>query len=136
MIIFNTVGEFEKYDSLSSVKAAADYVNGTFGKVADGVFTASANGTAFIMEVEKGDNMYLDEYTVKKDAQIRVCDITKLAGKEIRITKVNLPETVAKDNKLASDATGKLTVSASATAPYLLVKEVRPYGVLAEIVGK
>lgn len=136
MIIFNTIGEFEKYDSLSSVKAAADYVNGTLGTVENGVFTAKAAGTHFVYEVEKGDDMYLDSYTVKKDAQIRVCELAKLNGKEVRITSVNLPKTVAEKDKLTSNASGTLVVSSSATAPYLVVKELRPYGVLAEIVGE
>lgn len=115
--------------------AAADYVNGTFGTVANGKFTAGA-GTSVIMQVEKGDDAYSDDFKVLKDEHVRVADMTKAPANEIiNITKAQLPTTYAVGNKLQAAASGKLAVaSGTVTGVSYEVIEVTRYGVRAKVV--
>lgn len=127
MVKAYTIGMLEKYDAFSSVKSAGEYVPGSFGTVANGVFTAGANGTAVIMEVPRFDTAHTDT-KIAKDTNIRVADITVWGGKKLQVSPANLPATFAKGDKLASDASGVLAVKSTATAPYLQVEDIIEFG--------
>ncbi len=123
MIKAYTIGMIEKYDAFRKAKAAAKYVNGTFGEISNGVFTAGATKFQVLMQVGKGDTLYTD-FDVVANEDIRVADLSKWAGKQLQISPLHLPATFAVGNKLVSDANGKLIVSASPTTPFLLVDKV------------
>lgn len=134
MVRFEDISTTEKNYPYVDAVVAADYKNGTFGTVVDGTFTAGANGTFVIMNIEDGDDAKSDDYIVKKDAHARIADLTKVNGVSLSITSVQLPSTVAKGNKLESQADGTLKVNASATGSYLEVAEVTSFGVNAKVV--
>ena len=102
MVRFEDISTTEKNYPYVDAVVAADYKNGTFGTVVDGTFTAGANGTFVIMNIEDGDDAKSDDYIVKKDAHARIADLTKVNGVSLSITSVQLPSTVAKGNKLES----------------------------------
>lgn len=134
MVRFEDISTTEKNYPYVDAVVAADYKNGTFGTVVDGTFTAGANGTFVIMNIEDGDDAKSDDYIVKKDAHARIADLTKVNGVSLSITSVQLPSTVAKGNKLESQADGTLKVNASAKGSYLEVAEVTSFGVNAKVV--
>lgn len=135
MVRFDTIGAAEKLYPYVKATAAAEYKNGTFGTVANGVFTAAASAFSVIMQVEKGDDMHSDEYVVNKDEEVRVCDLSKAVGYVVDITADELPETLEVGNKLVSTTDGILEVSASASSNCLEVTEVTSWGAKAVIVG-
>lgn len=134
MVRFEDISTTEKNYPYVDAVVAADYKNGTFGTVVDGTFTAGVNGTFVIMNIEDGDDAKSDDYIVKKDAHARIADLTKVNGVSLSITSVQLPSTVAKGNKLESQADGTLKVNASAKGSYLEVAEVTSFGVNAKVV--
>lgn len=134
MVRFEDISTTEKNYPYVDAVVAADYKNGTFGTVVDGTFTAGANGTFVIMNIEDGDDAKSDDYIVKKDAHARIADLTKVNGVSLSITSVQLPSTVANGNKLESQADGTLKVNASAKGSYLEVAEVTSFGVNAKVV--
>lgn len=121
-----TIGMLEKYDVFTSVKAGAEYVNGTIGNVVDGVFNAAAKGTYVIMQKGKGDTLYTD-FTVVKDEDVRVADLTKWVGKQLQVSPLHINVdyvTLNKGSKLVSDNEGKLVVGTPAEGElYLEVAE-------------
>lgn len=118
-----TIGMLEKYDVFTSVKADAEYVNGTFGTVADGVFTAGAGGYV-IMQKGKGDTLYTD-FTVVADEDIRVADVAKWVGKQLEVSPLHIIGEFTKGDTLIVSATGKLAVGdAVAGNVYFEVEEV------------
>ena len=133
MVRFEDISTTEKNYPYVDAVVAADYKNGTFGTVVDGTFTAGANGTFVIMNIEDGDDAKSDDYIVKKDAHARIADLTKVNGVSLSITSVQLPSTVAKGNKLESQADGTLKVNASAKGSYLEVAVVKSFGVNAKV---
>lgn len=134
MVRFENISTTEKNYPYVDAVVAADYKNGTFGTVIDGTFTAGANGTFVIMNIEDGDDAKSDDYVVKKDAHARIADLTKVNGVSLSITSAQLPSTVVKGNKLESQADGTLKVNASAKGSYLEVTEVTSFGVNAKVV--
>jgi hypothetical protein len=117
-----TIGMLEKYDVFSSVKAGAEYVNGTFGKVTAGVFDAAAEGTYVIMQKGKGDTLYTD-FTVAKDEDIRVADLTKWVGKQLQVspahivyaTDTDYSDLVVGTTKMIINSDGMITQDAAST---------------------
>lgn len=81
MVKFHTIGQIERgaYPFEDAV-VDAEVMNGAFGDVANGKFTASASGTKVIMQVEVGDDEGLDEYKITAGSRVRVLDPTKVVG--------------------------------------------------------
>lgn len=71
-----------------------DVMNGAFGDVVNGKFTASEFGKKVIMQVEVSDNIGLDEYKISAGSHVRVLDPMKVEG-ELEIYGYPLPETFA-----------------------------------------
>lgn len=117
----------------SDAVAAADYINGVFGSVASGTFTAGATATSCIMQVERGDDAYSDAFKVKQGEHVRVADLTKAVGEVLNITADLLPSEYAATNKLKSDSNGKLVVDN--TNGKIEIIEVTDYGVRAVFLG-
>lgn len=135
MVRFETLSASEKLYPYVKAVAAADYKNGTFGTVTDGVFTAGATGFQVIMQVERGDDIHSDEFVVKKDEPVRVADLSKAIGQIVNITADELPSDLKVGDKAASKADGTLEVPTSApTKDYLLITEITTYGAKAQIV--
>ena len=134
MIRFEKLNIPEHLYVFEDATAAAEYANGTFGAVANGVFTASA-GTKAIVQVEDGDDAYSDKFTVKTGEHVRVADFTAApVGEIVNITADELPSTYAVGNKLKAAATGKLTVNT--TGALFEVIEVTRYGVRAKTLAQ
>lgn len=133
MIRFEKLSATEKAYPFKDAVVAGNYKNGTFGNVANGVFTA---GTGFkaIMQVEKGDDMKTDQFEVFKDEHARIADFTKADGQIVNITADELPKTYKIGDKLTADSKGVLSVSADATSEYFDVIEVTRYGVRAVVI--
>lgn len=132
MIRYEKLAPFEKHYPFEDAVASAEYINGVFGAVSNGKFTAGT-GMKCLMQVEKGDDLLSDEYHVKKDEHVRVCDLEKTPDAIVNITKDQLPSTYAKGNKLVAKADGLLKVDAAATK-YIEVIEMMPYGVRGKVV--
>lgn len=133
MIRFEKLSATEKAYPFVDAVVAADYKNGTFGEVADGVFTAGA-GFKAIMQIEKGDDMKTDAYTITKDEHARIADFAMADGQIVNITADELPETYAVDNMLVAGADGMLAVGEASTKAFKII-EVTKYGVRAVVVA-
>lgn len=133
MIRFEKLSTTEKAYPFEDAVVASNYKNGTFGNVANGVFTA---GTGFkaIMQVEKGDDMKTDQFEVFKDEHARIADFTKADGQIVNISADELPKTYKVGDKLIADSKGVLSVSTDATSEYFDVIEVTRYGVRAVVI--
>ena len=92
MVRFEKLECPEKIYLYEDALAGAEYINGIFGTVSDGTFTAGA-GNKCVMQVEKGDDARSDDFTVKKDEHVRVADMTKGEGLVVNITANELPAT-------------------------------------------
>ena len=134
MIRFEKLAATEKAYPFVDAVVAADYKNGTFGDVADGVFTAGADGFKAIMQVEKGDDMKTDKFVVFKDEHVRIADFAKVDGQIVNITADELPATYQEKDKLVAKADGTLEVKSGANSNYFEVLEVTRYGVRATVV--
>ncbi len=134
MVRFDKIAVIEKTYPYVNAKVAADYKNGTFGTVSNGVFTAGATGFYTIMQIEKGDDATSDDFAIKKDEDARICDLSKVIGEVLDVTSAQLPATFAKNDKMVSKADGTLEVPGTApTASYLLVTEVTPFGAKVKV---
>lgn len=135
---FNSIGQIEK--DYFFIDAVTDEVvlNGAFGDIVDGKFAVGANASKAIMQIEVGDDMYMDEYKINAGAHVRVVDLARVVAhshnKLIEIYGAQLPATFAVGDKLVSDAEGKLVVGDG--APCYEIKEIigNKLGVKAEIV--
>lgn len=135
MVRFDKIAVIEKVYPYVNATAAADYKNGTFGTVANGVFTAGATGFYTIMQIEKGDDATSDDFVVKAGSDCRVCDLSKVIGQILDVTSAQLPTTFAKGDKMVSKSDGTLNVPGTApTANYLLVTEVTSFGAKVQVV--
>ena len=130
MIRFEKLSVPETIYPFIDAEASEEYINGTFGTIAEDKFTAGA-GFCAIMQVEKGDKAYTDKFTVKKGERVRVADLEKAPGLIVNITSDELPESVEKDNVLVADENGMLKVGSGNKS--LKVIEVTDYGVRAVI---
>lgn len=134
MIRFDKISTTEKNYPFVDAVVAGDYLNGTFGTVADGTFTAGATGFYAIMNLEDGDEAKSDEYVVKTGAHARIVDFTKVDGQILNVTSAQLPDTFEKGNKLVSKADGTLEVSSSASNKYFKVIDVTRFGANVKVV--
>ena len=125
MLKLNSIGQIEhERIPFEDAVTAADTFNGAFGDIADGKFTVGAKKTKAIMQIECGDNEGLPQYLIAKNTHVRVIDLNKYKNNLVEIYDYPLPAEVAVGNKLESDATGALAVTASPTGVYLEVKEI------------
>lgn len=134
MIRFEKLAATEKVYPFVDAIVADDYKNGTFGEVANGVFTAG-EGFKAIIQVEKGDDMKSGDFVIFKDEHARIADFSKEDGQVVNITADELPDEYAVDDMLKADSTGTLVVDASATSGAFKVIEVTRYGVRAVVVA-
>lgn len=111
-IKFSSVGAWEKTYCFEDAITEKDTFNGTFGKVENGKFSPAADATKVIMQLEVGDDEYMDKYMIPAGSHVRVLDLEKLAENfdTIEIYGYPLPATVEKGNKLKSDASGALVI--------------------------
>ncbi len=135
MVRFDKISTTEKNYPFVDAVVAADYKNGTFGTVANGVFTAGATGFYVIMNVEKGDDAHTDKYVINKGEHARVADLSKVDGATVNITADELPASIKKGDKAVSKADGTLNVPSSApTAKYIEITEITPFGANGKVV--
>lgn len=79
------ISKIEKEYPYADAIMAADTANGTFGTVSNGTFTKGA-GTIALVDVERGDDAFTDDYVVPTGAHGRVCDFSKQDGAKVQIT--------------------------------------------------
>lgn len=133
MIRFDKISATEKNYPFVDAVVAGDYLNGTFGTVTDGTFTAGATGFYAIMNLEDGDEAKYDEYVIKTGAHARIVDFSKVDGQILNVTSAQLPETFEKGNKLVSKVDGTLEVG-SPSNKYFEVVEVTRFGANVKVV--
>lgn len=133
MIRFEKLAATEKNYPFEDAVVTANYKNGTFGEIAEGKFTAG-EGFKAIMQIEKGDDMKYDSFTIFEGEHARIADFSKVGGHIVNITADELPETYAEGNMLVANANGSLVVS-EATNKAFKVIEVMSYGVRAIVVA-
>lgn len=81
MVKFRTIGQIEHGEyPFEDAVVDKDVLNGAFGDVANGKFTASDSGKKVIMQIEVGDDEGLDEYKIPAGSHVRVLDPTKVVG--------------------------------------------------------
>lgn len=124
MLKFHTIGQIEHVNAFEDATIATATLNGAFGTVTAGAFAVAADASKAIMQLEVGDDAGMAEYTIPVGKNVRVVDLSKFNGKTIEIYGAQLPATYAKDDKLVSNAAGKLEVDAAATAPYYKVTKI------------
>ena len=95
MVKFHTIGQIERgaYPFEDAV-VDTEVMNGAFGDVANGKFTASDSGKKVIMQLEVGDDEYMDKYKISAGSRVRVLDPTKVVG-ELELYGYPLPDTFA-----------------------------------------
>lgn len=106
MVKFHTIGQIERgaYPFEDAV-VDTEVMNGAFGDVANGKFTASDSGKKIIMQVEVGDDEYMDKYKIPAGSHVRVLDPTKVVG-ELELYGYPLPDTFA-----VGDTVGCFTIT-------------------------
>ena len=136
MVRFEKLSVTEKNYPFVDATLAAEYANGTFGTVENGVFTAGADGFYAIMNLEDGDDAKSDDYRIRKDAHARIVDFALVPdGAIVNITSAQLPTVYVIGDKLTSIASGVLSVPSEApTEKYIEVIEVTSYGCRAKVV--
>lgn len=134
MIRFEKLTVPETVYPFQDAVAAANYINGIFGTVSNGTFTAGA-GNLCVMQVEKGDDANSNEFKVLSGEHVRVADLSldAVQGLIVDITADELPSTYAVGNVLKAASTGLLVVDSTSGAKGLKVVEVTDYGVRAVI---
>lgn len=136
MIRFEKLAPTEKVYPFVNAVSDAEYKNGTFGTVTNGIFSAGESFMA-IMQIEKGNDMKTANFVVNKDEPVRIADFSKVDGCVVNITSDQLSENYAVGDKLAANKDGNLIVSTSATKNYFEITEVTRYGVRAiAVVGE
>ena len=136
MIKFHDISQIEKKYAFEDATVAADVLNGALGTVTAGVFAVGATASKAVMQLEVGDNAGLASYTITSGSHVRVVDLSEFNGEKIEVYGVQLPATYVVGNKLVSNATGKLEVSATPAAPYFTITKIvgNKLGVEATIV--
>lgn len=106
MVKFHTIGQIE-HGSYPFEDAVVDkeVLNGAFGDVADGKFTASDSGKKVIMQIEVGDDEAMPEYKIPAGSHVRVLDPAKVTG-ELEVYGYPLP-----DDFKVGDAVGCFTIT-------------------------
>lgn len=106
MVKFHKISQIER-DLYQFEDAVVDteVLNGTFGDVADGKFTASDSGKKVIMQIEVGDDEAMPEYKIPAGSHVRVLDLAKVNG-ELEVYGYPLPE----DFKVG-DTVGAFTIT-------------------------
>lgn len=91
MVKFHTIGQIERgaYPFEDAV-VDKEVLNGAFGDVADGKFTASDSGKKVIMQLETGDDEAMPEYKIPAGSHVRVLDPAKVVG-ELEVYGYPLP---------------------------------------------
>ena len=93
MFKFRTIGQIEHGEyPFEDAVVEKSVLNGAFGDVADGKFTANDSGKKVIMQVEDGDDAGLPEYKIPAGSHVRVLDLTKVKG-ELEVYGYPLPDT-------------------------------------------
>ena len=129
MVRFEKISVTEKSYPFVNATVAADYANGTFGTVTDGVFTAGATGFYVIMNLEKGDDATSDDYVIKAGEPARIADLSQVDGAALNITRKQLPTTIAKGDKAVSKADGTLEVPVNhPTLNYIEITDITRFG--------
>ncbi len=106
MFKFHKISQIERDNyQFEDAVTEADILNGAFGTVTDGKFTASDAGTKVVMQVEVGDDMGMPEYKIPAGSHVRVLDTAKLNG-ELEVYGYPLPETFA-----VGDTVGCFTIT-------------------------
>lgn len=95
MFKFHKISQIER-DAYQFEDAVVDaeVLNGAFGEVADGKFTASESGKKVIMQVECGDDEGMPEYKIPAGSHVRVLDLEKVNG-NLEVYGYPLPEEFA-----------------------------------------
>lgn len=106
MVKFRTLGQIEHGEyPFEDAVVDKEVMNGAFGDVADGKFTASESGKKVVMQVEVGDDEGLDTYKIPAGSHVRVLDTAKLKG-ELEVYGYPLPDTFA-----VGDTVGCFTIT-------------------------
>ncbi len=93
MFKFRTIGTIEHGEyPFEDAVVEKSVLNGAFGDVADGKFTANDSGKKVIMQVENGDDAGLPEYKIPAGSHVRVLDPAKVKG-ELEVYGYPLPDT-------------------------------------------
>ncbi len=106
MFKFRTIGQMERGEyPFEDAVVDKEVMNGAFGDVADGKFTAGDYGEKVIMLLENGDEEAMSEYKIPKGSHVRVLDPAKVKG-ELEVYGYPLPETFK-----AGDTLGCFTIT-------------------------
>lgn len=129
MIKFHKISQIEHGNyPFEDAVVDVDVLNGAFGNVSDGKFVPNESGTKVVMQIEVGDDEYMDEYKIPAGSHVRVLDLLELAKQHPKNAKVEiygaqLPASFNVGDKLKSDTTGKLVTGAT-VAPYFEVTAI------------
>lgn len=135
MVRFDKLSTTEKGYPYVDATVAADYKNGTFGTVSNGVFTAGVTGFYVIMNMEDGDDAKSDDYVIKSGSHARIADLSLVGGATLNITSAQLPASFAVGDKAVSKADGTLNIPGTApTENYIEITEVTRFGANAKVV--
>lgn len=133
MIRFEKLAPTEKNYPFEDAVVAADYKNGVFGNVAEGVFTVGS-GFKAIMQVEKGNDSKTDKYTMTKGEHARIVDFAKAEGAIVNITADNITDDYKQAKFFEVDgATGLLKKAESLSGNGFTVIELTKYGARAVV---
>lgn len=82
MVKFHTISQIERgaYPFEDAV-VDTEVMNGDFGNVTNGKFIPNDSGKKVIMQLENGDDEYMDKYKIPAGSHVRVLDPTKVKGK-------------------------------------------------------
>ncbi len=106
MVKFRTLGQIEHGEyPFEDAVVDVDVMNGAFGDVANGKFTASDSGKKVIMQLETGDDEAMSEYKIPAGSHVRVLDPAKVKG-ELEVYGYPLPKTFA-----VGDTVGCFTIT-------------------------
>lgn len=82
-----------------------DVLNGDFGDVADKKFVPNESGSKIIMQIENGDDEYMNEFKIHAGSHVRVLNPSKVDG-ELELYGHPLPDDFA-----VGDTVGIFTIT-------------------------
>lgn len=93
MFEFLNVSEYEKLNPFVDAITDKEILNGIGVTIAEGKVTPSKDATHVVMNIEVGDDMYMDEYKIPAGSHVRCLDLSAVDGLPVQIYGTPLPAT-------------------------------------------
>lgn len=133
MIWFYKASTCERLHPYVNAVVSTDTHKYTFGSVDDGEFIPGGTGTYYILQVEKGNDAFIETESVTAGSEARLVDVLRLKDQLIGVDYSS--DDLEVGSILAPDENGELVITSNPDDFYLEVVDVIAYGVLTIVRG-